>query len=107
MFDEVRPAAKSAEAEGREFLMSTFTHDPDALGAKVLSVALIGPQEQRRRAVANALAGSQASVTREFLPIRSWTICRACSKRATTSSSWSWIAIPEQALDIGGEYLRQ
>ncbi len=46
--------------------MSTFTHDPDALGAKVLSVALIGPQEQRRKAVATALAGSQASVTREF-----------------------------------------
>ena len=46
--------------------MSTFTHDPDALGAKVLSVALIGPQEQRRKAVASALAGSQASVTREF-----------------------------------------
>ncbi len=47
-------------------MMSTFTHDPDALGAKVLSVALIGPQEQRRKAVANALAGSQASVTKEF-----------------------------------------
>ena len=46
--------------------MSTFTHDPDALGSKVLSVALIGPQEQRRKAVASALAGSQASVTREF-----------------------------------------
>ena len=47
-------------------MMSTFTHDPDALGAKVLSVALIGPEEQRRRAVASALAGSQASVTKEF-----------------------------------------
>ena len=47
-------------------MMSTFTHDPDALGAKVLSVALIGPQEQRRKAVAGALAGSQAGVTREF-----------------------------------------
>lgn len=46
--------------------MSTFTHDPDALGAKVLSVALIGPQEQRRKAVAVALAGSQANVTNEF-----------------------------------------
>jgi pilus assembly protein CpaE len=46
--------------------MSTFTHDPDALGSKVLSVALIGPQEQRRKAVASALTGSQASVTREF-----------------------------------------
>jgi pilus assembly protein CpaE len=46
--------------------MSTFTHGPDALGAKVLSVALIGPQEQRRQAVAGALAVSQAGLTREF-----------------------------------------
>ena len=47
-------------------MMSTFTQDPDALGANVLSVALIGPEEQRRKAVASALAGSQANVTREF-----------------------------------------
>jgi pilus assembly protein CpaE len=46
--------------------MTTFTQDPDALGANVLSVALIGPAEQRRKAMAGALAGSQASVTREF-----------------------------------------
>lgn len=46
--------------------MSTFTHDPDALGTNVLSVALIGPEEQRRKAVALALAGPQANVTREF-----------------------------------------
>lgn len=46
--------------------MSTFTQGPDALDVHVLSVALIGPEEQRRRAVAAALAGSQASVTREF-----------------------------------------
>jgi pilus assembly protein CpaE len=31
-----------------------------------MSVALIGPDEQRRRAVASALAGSQANATREF-----------------------------------------
>lgn len=66
MSNSVQSAAKLTKVEGREFVMSTFTHDPDALGAKVLSVALIGPQEQRRRAVASALAGSQASVTREF-----------------------------------------
>jgi pilus assembly protein CpaE len=46
--------------------MSTFTQDPDALGANVLSVALIGPAEHRRKAVASALAGSPASVMREF-----------------------------------------
>jgi pilus assembly protein CpaE len=46
--------------------MSTYTKDPDALGNKVLSVALIGAEERRRNAVAKALAGAQASVTREF-----------------------------------------
>jgi pilus assembly protein CpaE len=66
MSNSVQSAAKLSGTEGRERLMSTFTHDPDALGAKVLSVALIGPQEQRRHAMASALAGSQASVTREF-----------------------------------------
>ncbi len=48
-------------------MMSTFTQGSDALGVHVLSVALIGPEEQRRRAVANAIAGSQAKVTREFV----------------------------------------
>ena len=47
-------------------MMSTFTHGPDSLDVHVLSVALIGPQEQHRKAVASALAGSQANVTREF-----------------------------------------
>jgi len=47
-------------------VMSTFTQDPDALGTNVLSVALIGPEEHRRRALASVLAGTMASVTREF-----------------------------------------
>jgi pilus assembly protein CpaE len=47
-------------------VMSTFAHGPDSLDVHVLSVALIGPDEQRRSAVARALAGSQANVTREF-----------------------------------------
>jgi pilus assembly protein CpaE len=39
----------------------------DTLNVQVLSVALIGPEEQRRRAVAHALAsGSQAKVAQEF-----------------------------------------
>ncbi len=49
-----------------DFVMPTTTQDPDALGTNVLSVALIGPEEQRRKAIANALTGPQASVTREF-----------------------------------------
>jgi len=50
----------------RDLVMSTFTQGSDALDLHVMSVALIGPEEHRRRAVASALAGSQANVTREF-----------------------------------------
>jgi pilus assembly protein CpaE len=46
--------------------MSTFTQNPDALGTSVLSVALIGPDETGRKAMARALSGPQANVTREF-----------------------------------------
>jgi pilus assembly protein CpaE len=46
--------------------MSTTTQDSDALGANVLTIALIGPDQQRRGAVAIALTGLQAGVTREF-----------------------------------------
>jgi pilus assembly protein CpaE len=46
--------------------MSTSTQDRDTLSTNVLSVALIGPEEQRRRSMARALAGSQANVAREF-----------------------------------------
>lgn len=46
--------------------MSSFTQDPEALGANVLSVALIGPQEPWRRTVAAALSGSQTTVAREI-----------------------------------------
>ena len=53
-------------AGSEDFVMPTTTHDPDALGTNVLSVALIGPEEQRRKAIASALTGPQASVTREF-----------------------------------------
>jgi pilus assembly protein CpaE len=46
--------------------MSTFTKDADALGSNVLSVALIGPEELRRKPIASALAELQGSVTREY-----------------------------------------
>ena len=42
-------------------LMATMTQDRDSLGATTLTVALIGPEEQRRNAVAEALAGSQSA----------------------------------------------
>lgn len=47
-------------------MMSTPTQNPDALGANVLTIALIGPDQQRRGAIAIALTGLQAGVTREF-----------------------------------------
>jgi len=46
--------------------MSTPTQDPDALGSNVLTIALIGPNQQQRGAIAIALAGLQAGMTREF-----------------------------------------
>ena len=48
-------------------MMSAFTQNPDSLGANVLSVALVGPDEQGRKAVAAAVAESQqARVAREI-----------------------------------------
>jgi pilus assembly protein CpaE len=40
--------------------------DTDALGANVLSIALIGPEEQSRMAVADALLGSSSGVPRQL-----------------------------------------
>ena len=39
---------------------------PDSLGADVLSIALIGPDEDRRKAAASALTGCQGNEIREF-----------------------------------------
>ncbi len=47
-------------------MMPSYAQGQDALNVHVLSVALIGPEAQRRQAVAMVLAGSQATVTREF-----------------------------------------
>jgi pilus assembly protein CpaE len=46
--------------------MSTSTKALDTFGTHTLSVALIGPEEHRRHAMARILAEAQASVTREF-----------------------------------------
>src|SRR5260370_1254273 len=62
----LQPTGMVQAAGSGKLVMSTYTKDPDALGNKVLSVALIGAEERRRNAVAKALAGAQASVTREF-----------------------------------------
>jgi pilus assembly protein CpaE len=53
--------------EGRaDSLMSIFTHDADALGTTVLSVAVIGPEQQGRSAVARAVLGFHGGGVREF-----------------------------------------
>ncbi len=62
-----KSAYMSETARNREPVMSTFTQDPESLGANVLSVALIGPEELGRRAIVTALSESQqAKITREF-----------------------------------------
>ena len=45
---------------------SPMAKPPDALGAGVLSIALIGPSEDRRESIATALATLQGAATREF-----------------------------------------
>jgi pilus assembly protein CpaE len=46
--------------------MSVYTQDTDTLGANLLTVALIGPDESRRRDLAVAISGPQATVAQEF-----------------------------------------
>ena len=49
-------------------MMSTSAKGPDTLGSKTLSIALIGPEEYRRKPIASALTGLQGSSTlREYL----------------------------------------
>src|SRR5580692_13085361 len=62
----VQPNGRFREPGRRDIVMSTSAQGHDMLDIHVMSVALIGPQEQRRKAVAHALAGSQANVAREF-----------------------------------------
>ena len=44
----------------------TSAKDPDALGSKTQSIALIGPEEYRRKPIASVLASLQVGVTREY-----------------------------------------
>jgi pilus assembly protein CpaE len=47
-------------------VMSTSIRETESLSMGALSLVLIGPDEERRRAVAKALAGPQASIAREL-----------------------------------------
>jgi len=46
--------------------MPAFVHDADSLGADILSVAVIGPEQQGRKAVAKAVVSFHAGPVREF-----------------------------------------
>ena len=48
-------------------MISTTAQEKDSLGAKVMSVVLIGPDDQRRSSVAMALAGVHSGYTREMV----------------------------------------
>jgi pilus assembly protein CpaE len=61
-----KTAGMFREPGSRDIVMSTSAQGPDMLDIHVMSVALIGPEEQRRKAVASALTGSQANLAREF-----------------------------------------
>jgi pilus assembly protein CpaE len=52
--------------ESRTGVMSTFMRDTESLSMSALSLVLIGPDEERRRAVAKALQGPQANIVSEL-----------------------------------------
>lgn len=47
--------------------MATSTTDPEALGSKIISIALISPEEMRRKPLSDALAELRGSMTREIV----------------------------------------
>jgi len=53
----------SVNSESSQYLDDQY---PDSLGGDILSIALIGPDEERRKAAATALAGCQGGEIREF-----------------------------------------
>lgn len=64
---EVSQSAGTFDAERRGASVKSIPgQDADTFGADLLSIALIGPDEQRRMAVAIALAGPQVGMTREY-----------------------------------------
>jgi pilus assembly protein CpaE len=58
--------SKNAGGRSSESPIPAPHRDPEALGTNILSAALIGPDEHRRREMISALAASQAGSIREF-----------------------------------------
>ncbi len=66
-------------------MITTPTQENDSLGSKVMSVALIGPDDMRRNSVALSLVGAHSMATqKKSSPIRNWMICRSCFSKTTT-----------------------
>jgi pilus assembly protein CpaE len=68
---DVNPTGQSYAAGSFNSVNSDFSQNlgaqfPDSLGADALSIALIGPDEERRKAAVMTLAGCQGVVVREF-----------------------------------------
>ena len=59
-------SAGMVQPGSQKLVIPSSSQDSGALGANVLTVALIGPEEQRRKVLARALAGPQTGMTREF-----------------------------------------
>ena len=77
-----------------------FIKDSDSFGMDALSLLLVGPQDERRRSIAAALAGPQAIVTAElsFYP-------RVDDIAAALEAGYDAVVVdldpdPEQALDV-------
>ena len=59
-------AAGSTNSVNPDFAPNLDTQYPDSFGSEALSIALVGPDEERRKAAVIALAGCQAGGFREF-----------------------------------------
>ena len=64
---KVRVRLKDGERKGQNSMTTTTVTTPDAIGSNVLSVALIGPTESRRKPIASALAALHGSIIKEFV----------------------------------------
>jgi pilus assembly protein CpaE len=80
--------------------MSAFTQEPDTLGANLLSIALIGPEDSRRREVAMAVTGPQATVAREFRTYPELDDVQQLIEAAYNIVIIDLDSNPEQALDL-------
>ncbi|HEX5235156.1 MAG TPA: AAA family ATPase [Silvibacterium sp.] len=80
--------------------MSAFAQNTDIIGAGLLSVALIGPEESRRRDLALAIAGPQATVAKEFRAYPELDDVPSLIEAGFSAIIIDLDSNPEQALDL-------